>query len=298
MLKESTSLLNKFTHSANLPITEPKIFKTYELDRKSILTKAFIRLATNYELLKDHNSQLNSLLSALKLSRPDSQLRSLVYKNLGTFYFQTNDFNKAISYYKQGNFISPSSTIDFAIAVCYLRLKDFVSYERYLKKAVSKTFSDGEAFKAYGQLLDVSKGDSQNAIKYYKIATLLQNSPDPYILLATTYLKLRDLEHALKTINNGLYGFPENQTLLYLHSTILINKGKLESGLKELITVANNTNTPPDIKIEACNILVNIFLKQNNLQEAKKYNDLALTIDPKNQEALKNKLILGNSMIR
>ena len=199
-----------------------------------------------------------------------------------------NDFHKAISFYQQTNLISPNSTINFAIAACYLKLKDYINYEKYLTEAVSKLSSDGEVFKAYGQILEVSKGDYQNAVKYYKTASLLQDSPEPYILLATAYLKLRDIESAFKTIKNGLYGFPENPTLLYLHSTILINKGNLKAGLKELTTVANKADAPSDIKTEACNILVNIFLKQSNLQEAKKYNDLALNIDKKNQEALKN----------
>ena len=286
-LKESTKILKKFVQQSSSHISEPAIFKTYELDRKSILAKAFIRIATNYEILKDQNLQLKHLLKALEISESGRQIRSLVYKNLGTLYFQMNDFNKAVSYYQKSNIISPSQTINFAIAVCYLKLKDFTNYEKYLKEAISKTFSDGEAFKAYGQLLDISKGDYQSAVKYYKIATVLQNSPEPYILLTTVYLKLRDIDNAFKTTKNGLSGFPEDPTLLYLHSTILINKKNLEIGLKGLIKVAKNVNAPIDIRAESCNILVNIFLKQNNLPEAKKYNDLVLTIDPKNQEALK-----------
>lgn len=292
-LKESTKILKKFVQQSSPYISEPAILKTYELDQKSLYTKAFIRIATNYEILKDQNLQLKHLLKALKISGPGSQVRSLVYKNLGTFYFQMNDFNKTVSYYQKSNIIFPSPTIDFAIAVCYLRLKDFTNYEKYLKKAISKTSSDGEAFKTYGQLLDVSKGDYQGAVKYYKIATVLQNSPEPYILLTTAYLKLRDIDNAFKTTKNGLYGFPEDPTLLYLHSTILINKKNLETGLRGLTKVAKNANAPGDIRAESCNILVNIFLKQNNLPEAKKYNDLVLTIDPKNQEALKNKTFLN-----
>ncbi len=293
LLKKSTNILRRFIQDSKPDKTEPAIFTTYELDRKSILTKAFIRIATNYEILKNQDLQLRYLLKALRISRPNSQIRSLIYKNLGTLCFQINDIHKAIDYYKKSDSISRSGTISFAIAACYLRLKDFINYEKYLKKAVSTISSDGEPFKAYGQLLELSKGDYKNAVKYYKLATLLQNSPEPYILLATTYLKLREIDDALKTIKHGLYGFPENPTLLYLHSTILINKGDLESGVKELIKVANNISTPNDIRIESCNILVNIFLKQNGLQEAKKYNDLALNINPKNQEALKNKSILN-----
>jgi tetratricopeptide (TPR) repeat protein len=204
-----------------------------------------------------------------------------------------NDIHKAIDYYKKSDSISRSRTISFAIAACYLKLKDFINYEKYLKEAATGISSDGEVFKAYGQLLELSKSDYQNAIKYYKLATLSQNSPEPYILLATTYLKLREIDNALKTIKHGLYGFPENPTLLYLHSTVLINRGDSEPGIKELIKVINNISTPTDIRIESCNILVNIFLKQNDLQKAKKYNDLALNINPKNQEALRNKPILN-----
>ncbi len=292
LLKESTAILSSFIKDSQSSNSEPEIFKIYALDQKSIIAKALIRIATNYEILKNQNLQLKYLLKALKIAEPDSQIRAMTYKNLGTLYFQMNSLNKAISYYKKSYLISPDPTIDFAIAACYLNLKDSVNYEKYLSKAASKLSSDGDIFKAYGQLLEISKGNIKESIKYYRIATLLENKPEPYILLATAYLKLRELDNAFKVIKDGLYGFPEDPSLLYLHSTVLLGRGNTEAGLKGLVKVVRNINTPTDIKTEACNIIVSIFMKNYNLQDAKVFNDLALTIDPKNQEALKNKLIL------
>lgn len=292
LIKESNTLLKKFIRESTPPKSEPNVYKMYDLDYKSIIAKAFIRIATNYELLKNKEMQLASLLKALEHSKPQSQIRSLIYKDLGTLYFQAGDLNKAIYFYNQSCSISPTAKLKFAIAVCYLKLQDFINYERYLQEAISMHSSDGEIYKAYGQLLELSKHDYENAIKHYKISSFLLKSPEPYILLATLYLKLKDIDNAFEILNKGLYGFPKNPTLLYLHSTVLISKGNLESGIKELKTVTKNLNTPNDIKIESCIILSNIFLQQNNLQEAKKYNDIVLTLDSNNQDALKNNSLL------
>ncbi|MBI3591352.1 MAG: hypothetical protein HY094_08270 [Candidatus Melainabacteria bacterium] len=266
------------------------ILKSYELDDKSLLAKAAYRIATDYELLKQEKLRLEYLLKALNFSRKNSQIQSLIFKDLGTYYFQQDALEKAIKYYEKSNFISPNPTIDYAISITYLKLKDLINYEKYLKKSVSVISAYNVApFKTYGQFLELYKNDLHGAIKYYKIASLLEDKPEPYILLATDYLKLNQIDNAFGYIQKGLNSFPHNPTLLYLHGTILINKGGKENGISDLIKVANENDSPSDIQIEACHILVNIFLKDKNLTDARKYNELVLMINPNDKEALENK---------
>ena len=303
LLNLSTNLLKLFIENEerDTPKHTPGFItlSKYELDRKSLLAKAALRIATNFEILNQKESELEYLLKALSFSRADTRIQSLIYKDLGTFYFQKIKFDKALDYYNKSFFISPNPTLSYAIALCYLKLKDTVNYEKYLKEAAQVISPYNVApFKTYGQFLELSKLDYPNAIKYYKIATLLENNPEPYILLASLYLKQNQLASACKIINNGLYSFPENSSLLYLHGSIEIGKGNLNFGIEDLKKVIIRNKTPKDIKIEACNILVNIFLKQKNFEEASKYNECILMIDPKNQEALKNKLLFGSPVIR
>ena len=223
------------------------------------MAKAALRIATNYELLNKSELsplQLEYLLKALNFSRPNTQIQSLIYKNLGTFYFQANEFTKALDYYTKSNLISPNPTIDYAIAVSYLKLSDYLNYEKYLHKAVSVISPYNiSPFKTYGQLLELSKKDYQGAAKYYKIATLLKNNPGPYILLARVYLIQSKINKASNVISKGLNSFPENPTLTYLNGTVLLNKGRLNAGISKLKDVVSNKNSPDDIREEACNIL-------------------------------------------
>jgi len=292
LLNLSTNLLKLFIQNAE-DIHENKILKKYELDKKSLLAKAALRIATNYEILNYSDLQLKYLSEALNYSQPDTQVQSLIFKNLGTYHFQKNDILKALDYYTKSNVISPNPTIDYAIAICYLKLNDFSNYEIYLQKAASVISTDNVApLKTYGQFLELSKHDYQNAIKYYKIASLMENNPEPYILLTSLYLRLNQIDNAFKYVKRGLYGFPENPALTYFHGVIKINKGKLNDGIKDLISAVEKQDAPNDIKLEACNILVNIFLKQNNINSALKYNSIALLIDPKNPETIRNKELL------
>lgn len=290
LLNLSINLLRLFVENYH-EINEPNILKAYELESNSLLAKAALRTATNYEILsKSENKvstlQLEYLNKALNYSRPNTQVQALIYKDLGTASFQNKEFNKALDYYKKSIEITSSPTLNYAIAVCYLSLKDFLNYEKYLHEAVSVISAyNVSPFKTYGQLLELSKHDYQNAIKYYKIATLLENNVEPYILLGRLYLKLNQIENALKFINRGLYGFPDDSYLLYLHGAIMLNKGKESEGKKDLIKVVEKKDTPNDIKIEACNILVNIFSKQNDSKNVAKYHEIALMIDPKKQSS-------------
>ncbi len=290
LLTESNILLKRFiqqpTKRYEIDKSVGLILTKYELDPESLLAKASDRIATNYEILGDKKNQLKYLNKALKYSRPKSQSRSLIYKNLGTYYFQESNYKKSLDYYFRSYEISPNPTISYAISICYLKLNDFNNYEKYLKEAASVISPyNVSPFKTYGQFLELEKHDYANALKYYKIASLLENNVEPYILLSSLYLKQTQINKAYEIIKNGLHSFPENPTLIYFRGTVNLNKGKINDGLQDLINVIKKTDTSNDIKIEACHILVNLFLNQNDYNNAKKYNDLILSINPNDKEA-------------
>lgn len=292
LLNLSTNLLNLFIQNQEEK-DKPKILLNYELDTKSLLAKAHLRISTNYEILNQKEKQFEYLIKALNYSITNSQLQGQIFKNLGTYYFQKNEFNKAINYYEKSNKISPSPTMEYAIAICYLKLNDLKNYEKHLQKATSviSAYNVGP-FKTYGQLIELQKNDLPRAIKYYKIASLLEDNPEPYILLATAHIKLNDRKNTAIALKNGLHSFPNDPELLYINGSINIAKGNNEAGIKDLIKVINNEKTNVDMKIGASKILVNIFLKEKNVKEAIKYNNLILALDPANHEALKNKDII------
>lgn len=288
LLKLSINLLNLY-FKTDLEKNNVHVLDSYELDSNSLHAKAALRIAQIYEILNEKGLQYDYLIKALDLSRNKSQIRGLIYKNLGTYYFQTNNFNKSIDFYEKSYSISQEPSTLYAVAASYLKLKDYTNYEKYLKQSVSViSQNNATAFKTYGQLLEF-QGDYTSALKYYKIATLLEDKPEPYVLLATLYIKLNQLDKSLKTINDGLYGFSNNPSLLYLRGSIYLNKNKAELGIQDLIKAANSEKAQDDIKIAASQILVDIFSQKRDSENAIKYNDLILAIEPKNAEALKKK---------
>lgn len=289
LLNLSTNLLNLYLQNQEEK-DKPKILLKYELDSKSLLAKAALRISTNYEILNQKEKQFEYLIKALNYSITNSQLQGQIFKNLGTYHFQKNESNKAINYYEKSNKISPSPTMEYAKAICYLKQNNLENYEKHLLKAtcVISAYNVGP-FKTYGQFLELQRNDLSRAIKYYKIASLLENNPEPYILLATAHIKLNDRKNTAIALKNGLHSFPNNPELLYINGSLNIAKGKNEAGIKDLIKVINNEKTKSDMKIGASQILVNIFLKEKNVKEAIKYNDTILALDPANHEALKNK---------
>ena len=136
LLKLSINLLDLFIQNQNNS-PQNALLKKYELDNDSLKAKAAQRIATNYEILNDRKNDLKYLLKALDFSIANSQTQSLIFKNLGTFYFQEGNLNKSLEYYKKSNLISPNPSIDYAISICYLKMNDSVNYEKYLQKAAS-----------------------------------------------------------------------------------------------------------------------------------------------------------------
>lgn len=255
LLNLSCNLLKLFIQNYKTSDESP-ILKQYELDKNSLLAKAALRLATNYEILDQKKENLDYLIKALNFSQPHTIIQSLIYKNLGTYYFQNNKYEKSLEYYTQSYKISRNSTIAYTIALCYSKLNDTNNYEKFLKEAtrVISPFNVSP-YKAYGQFLELSRSDYEGAKRYYKIATLLENSPEPYILLSTLYLKLNQIKNAHKIVQRGLHSFSNNPSLTYLNGAIKLNRGDLKGGIKELKRAIQNKDCPKGIKIEASSIL-------------------------------------------
>ena len=254
LIIQSTKFLKAFINNPTSQFNL-EVLKNYALDKRSLVAKAYIRISTNYEILGNRLLQLKYLNKSLNLTNPDSRDRSLVYKNLATYYFQNNDYKTAINYYKKSNITQHYPSTYFAIAACYLKLNDLVNYEKYLKMAIAKTPSNGRLFLAYGQFLELEKKKYTEAIKNYKIASILEDSPEPYILLGTLHLKLNQIDNAHKVIQDGLYGHPDNPHLLYLRGAIYINKGQTKIGVKDMEEVVTNPKSQSDLKKEAYTIL-------------------------------------------
>lgn len=278
LLLLSNNLLKIFAENYEESNSNP-VLNQYELDGKSLKAKAYLRLAKINDLIGNSDLALNYLNEALKNSNPKSKIQAEIYSTIATNHFQNNNYIKAIELYKKSNHISSNPTTEYAIAICYLKLNDFENYEKYLQKATSIiSLKNTKPFTTYGQFLELSKGDYKNAIKNYKIATLLEDKPEPYILLSTLYIKQNDLKNAEKYIKRGLHSFKTDPFLTYLNGSLLIGKGKTSQGIKELEKVLRMEEASNDIKIEAGNILVSIFLSKNDHENAKKYNDIVLMI--------------------
>ncbi|MBI3308229.1 MAG: hypothetical protein HYZ79_02520 [Candidatus Melainabacteria bacterium] len=264
----------------------------YGLDNNSLILKAYLRSAKINSLLGNKTEEYKILKKVLELSMSNPTLQSEIYKSLATFHFEGGDFKQALALYKKSHKLISDPALNYAIAVCHLKLGDLGNYEHYLKKATSEiSLKNTKPFKTYGQFLELNKSDFKEAERMYKIATLLEDDPIPYTLLATLQLKQNKINEAFKTVKRGLHSFPKNPNLIYLNGAILINKGGKEAGKADLERVLRDSTAENNLRVEAGNILVNILLSENNVEKVKEYNKLILEIDPNNTEALSRHLL-------
>ena len=255
LLRTSINYLENFI-ARNKYYKTNNIFKQYEIDPNSLTAKAALRMSKIFDILNEKENWFSHLKLALKYCRKNSKMKGLIYNDIATYSFQKNNFQNAIKFYEKSYLITPSSSISYAIAVCYLKLKDLTNYEKYLRRAVSAiSLENTKPFKTYGQFLELEKNDLYNAARYYKIASLLEDNPEPYILLSTALIKLNMPDKAFSSINNGLYAFSNSPSLLFLRGAIYISKNKINQGKNDLLKVVNNKTSPDDIKIEATKIL-------------------------------------------
>jgi tetratricopeptide repeat protein len=125
----------------------------------------------------------------------------LAISNLAYNYFEKEEYDKAIKYYKEYQKIANRNEDYFWIAASYEGLGDYKSAKEWFLK-VTKFEKDGSSENRLGAIFD-NEGNQKEAMKWY-LASIQKGNLWAYDNLAVLYIQLKDYENAEKLVKKGM----------------------------------------------------------------------------------------------
>lgn len=244
----------------------------------------YFELAELYELSGNLNSSLNLLESYLEINPFDDDARLF----LGQFLLKNQMWDKAITIFAE--FLPEVKPISlFFLGYAYFMIKDlelarinFLSYINLEKE--SELVYESYLFLAK---TEIEFNDFEQALSYAKNADIFFASNwELHLIYAKCYYNLGMDTHAVHAIEKSIKLNPKaieshewaGKIYLRLHDYL-----KAETHFKKFIETTDNVSSETFTKLGEA------YYKLNNLKSALNYFELALRIDPNNDEALMGK---------
>ena len=121
--------------------------------------------------------------------------------NLAYVYYEKEDYEKAIKYYKEYQKIADNTDNYFWIGASYEELEDYKNAKEWFLK-VTKFEKDGSSENRLG-LIAENEGNQKEAIKWY-LASIQKGNLWAYDNLAVLYIGLGDYDNAEKLVKKGM----------------------------------------------------------------------------------------------
>ena len=264
----------------------------YRVDKYEDDVQKYWKEGLDFKKNGNYDQALSSLDKALDLNLPDHQPTILVDK--GNIYFDTFDYQNAISFYEKALNLDPQFTSAFYnIALSYENLGNYARAEVYYNKILEIFPEDLKVLLNMGNIFVTTK-KLDEALKYYEKVLVLdpKNYDAHYGIGATLWEMVRKLEpegkqkefvnkkceEALEHFNKAL-GSTKNTANVYN------GIGNINFELKKYDEALKNYQKALEIEPTEVFVLNNkgaTLLKLNNIEEAITVYEKAIDLDPYN----------------
>jgi tetratricopeptide (TPR) repeat protein len=197
----------------------------------------------------------------------------------GEFLLRNSRWDEAINIL---SFILPEDVpeVSFLIGYAHFKLQEYqhavLHLKRYMKIVKSKLEPESVFLLLKSQIQLNEYSDALKLLKKYEKTFYYDDTFN--MLYGIVYYELEMIEHAVTHIEKALAVRPSEPGINLWAGKIYFkvqNYSKAESSL--LFFVNHSENIAP----EACYLLAEVYLQQNNIDEALKYYDLAVKLEPK-----------------
>jgi tetratricopeptide (TPR) repeat protein len=154
-----------------------------------------------YEKQNMFYEAIECYIKVLKTEKNDISVIGVLTNQIGTCYFNLNQFKLSINYFKKVLLIKEISDVHCNIGICNISLKDYKEAEIYLLNSY-KMDQNIRASSSLGQIYYYLK-KYEKSIEYYKQIVTDNNYIDTYNL-SFSYLAKRDFKNGLPLYENRL----------------------------------------------------------------------------------------------
>ncbi len=223
-----------------------------------------------------HLGQYDEAIAEYQSALPAASTSDTVRLNLGLAYYKKNDFENARQQFKVLSTAHPEEArVATLLADCDVRLNDFSGAVAILQPLESKNRHDADLEYLLGLAL-VKSGKPRDGVPYIEQSAGTRQDAQAYLLAGTTWLQLNEFEQAQKDLSNAVRLDP---TLAGAHTQLGIAQDKGGNAVQAESSFRKSLAANPD-DFEANLYLGAICLKQRHLDEAKKFLDCAIRLNP------------------
>lgn len=205
------------------------------------------------------------------------------YFNLGTMYFQKDDYLRSKQFYKKSLEIKPDympSIINSAIIFSKTHnQKEGINFLTALDK------KNGPSWAVMYSIAQLYRecGDTEKALEWgYAALTHFKDHPEIYLLIGSVYLTRNELDKAVKILSQGVERFPHASLLLMNLGSAYAMQGNHQDAVKWYYTVLSKTQHYPQAYI----FLASSLFELKRFEEAAHVLEKGIVRYPRDSEML------------
>ena len=240
LYNDGVNFYNKYTSSKNKDSEEAKQYLEKSIEKfskASIVRKSYMShkiIANAYMFLEDNENNLKHLLIASEI-KPDT---IQAWIDLGNYYYNNEDYEKAIEYFKKG---LDKDSLNSDCLTMYAQSLNFAGRFEEAKTFFIKAMERNPGEKAlpfnlglvyYKKALAMDAGDENRINVLKEAAQYLQRAyeidqeiENIYTLLSYTFIELKRYDEAIEYLNKGLDLYPDKYDLWFNLGVAYAKKG-------------------------------------------------------------------------
>lgn len=241
---------------------------------------AYITFAEVCETMGNINPAIEAIDIFIK--EHDNDHRAIMF--LGKFLLQNSRWDEAIN---SLSLVLPEDIpeVSFLIGYAHFMLEEFqhaaLHFKRYIKLIKTNLNVDSIFLLIKSQIQLKEFEDALKLLKKYEKTFFFDDTFN--FLCSIVYYNLKMVEHAVTHIERTLAIRPKDIQINQWAGKIYLSSGNLIKAEKFLVDLVNQSEEIPS---EACYLLAEVYLQQNKIDEALKYYDLAVKLEPKKRRII------------
>jgi tetratricopeptide (TPR) repeat protein len=203
---------------------------------------------------------------------------------IAQIYVFSSRWDKVIEVLKDFENAEDDMRYHYFFGIAYMQTHDYQAAENLMLQALKLDSDNADIMSNLGYIYhELEEYDKSN--QYYKKAMMIM--PDNALLNNNYAYTLSeqniDLQKALEMSEFSLKEDPDNASYLDTYGWIMFKMGKYDTALKYLLKSYEKTES---VSAEICLHLVEVYLKLNDIENAKKYLKIGLDMFPKDKKLL------------
>ncbi len=256
------------------------------MEKAPYLSNVYLELGNLYFVKKEYGQAEEMFEKSLELTLDDANKPYInVRNNLVDIYLKKNDYKNAVLHLERLHELLPDSVkIRNSLGINYINSSEYKKAENLFLNILSKepnhVFANGELGIVYALT-----GKHRESVEIYeKLITIVPDNSIIYMNLGNSYQELKNYEKAINTYKKSIELDPNNFLAYYNLARIHFSLKNYDASLTELKNAAKIN--PNDSKTYYQ--MARIYSLQNNEKEAIINLEMAIALDEKCMEEIKN----------